>query len=93
MYKITETLEVGLNKVTPRALMGLKTLKLYDTELGVGEDVRLILELFIDEVKIKTFLEIIFNGVKEYDWNALDLSEVVRGYRDFFGQLSGNSLS
>lgn len=93
MYKITDNLELGLNKVTPKGLMGLKSLKLYDTELGIGEDVKLILDLFIDEEKIKLFLNIVFKEVKEYDFNELDLSEVVRGYRDFFGQLSGSSSS
>lgn len=93
MYKITETLELGLNKVTPKALIGLKALKLYDTELGIGEDVRLILELFINEEDIKKFLSIIFKEVGIYAFEDLDLSEVIRGYRDFFGQLSGNSLT
>ena len=93
MYKIADNLELGLEKVTPKALIGLKALKLYDAELGIGEEIRLILELFIDEEKIKSFLDIIFKDVKEYDFNELDLSEIIRGYRDFFGQLRGNSSS
>ena len=93
MYKITDNLEVGLNKVTPKALIGLKELKLYDTELEIGQDIRIILDIFIQEELLKKFLSIVFKEVKEYNFDDLDLSEVVRGYRDFFGQLRENTSS
>lgn len=90
MYQITDNIKVGINKVTPRALIGLKELNLYDTELQDGEEIKIILNLFVDEVNLKKFLNITFKDLPELSWEDLDLAEVVKGYRDFFGQLSGN---
>lgn len=90
MYQITDKISVGINKVTPRALIGLRELKLYDTELQNGDEIKTILNLFVDEEKLKKFLNLVFSGVPDLSWEDLDLAEVVKGYRDFFGQLSGN---
>lgn len=90
MYQITDKINLEINKVTPRALIGLKDLGLYDTELQDGEEIKVILNLFVDEEKLKKFLNIVFKQVPELSWEDLDLAEVVKGYRDFFGQLSGN---
>ena len=93
MYKITETVELAIGKVTPKALIGLKELNLYDTELQTGDEVKTILNLFVEEDKLKKFLNLIFKDVPQLSWDDLDLAEVVRGYRDFFGQLSGSLSS
>lgn len=90
MYKITDKVDLGINKITPRALIGLKELGLYDTDMQGGDEIKIILNLFVDEGKLKKFLTLIFKDLPELAWEDLDLAEVVKGYRDFFGQLSGN---
>ena len=75
MYQITDKINLEINKVTPRALIGLKDLGLYDTELQYGEEIKVILNLFVDEEKLKKFLNIVFKQVPELSWEDLDLAK------------------
>jgi hypothetical protein len=52
----------------------------------------LILNLFVDESKIKKMFHTLFNTDKEVPYLEIDLAVFLDGYRDFFGQLSGNSV-
>lgn len=93
MYKITDKIEVGLNKVTPKALITLKEFGLYDNaEMTKDKEMELILNLFVDESKIKKMFHTLFNTDKEVPYLEIDLAVFLDGYRDFFGQLSGNSV-
>ena len=90
MYKITENLEVGLNKVTPKALMVLKELGLYDVSVDNEEILKIILEIFIDKEKLDKLLRAIFLGIDKYDFEELDVTEIFAGYQGFLFKLVGN---
>ena len=90
MYKITETLDVELNKVTTKALIGLKELGLYDVSLENEVILKTLLELFIDKEKLDKLLRIMFKDIKEYNFDEVDVTEVFGWYQGFLSKLVGN---
>lgn len=89
MYKISESVDVELNKVTPKALKGLKELGLYDIQLSNEEVMKVILDIFTESEKLVKLLNIIFKDVPVFDYEEADLSEVFGGYQSFLFSLIG----
>ena len=92
MYKLLDDFSVDLAKVTPKALKSLKELSLYDIDLSDIEIYKIIIEIFVDESKLKQFLNILF-GKSPDMVEEIDLTEVFRGYKDFFYSLTGSKPS
>lgn len=93
-YKLLDDFDVDLcKKVTPKSLKGLKELSLYDVSLGDIEVFKTIVDIFLDEAKLRKLLEILFGKAPEKDIDEIDLTEVFRGYRDFFFKLTGSKPS
>jgi len=90
MYKIHDTLEVGLNKVTPRALKAMKVIGLdYEDLIKTSE---VTLKIFMNEEnKLVDLCLIAFDTKRELlepIIEDLDLQEVGKGVAGFFGQLN-----
>jgi len=90
MYKLNEGTESGLNKITPKVLKSLKALGLYSTNITAGAEVEMLLDMYIDNTKLKQLCETIFTNTEKLDYDNLDLAEFMRGYESFFGQLKPN---
>lgn len=94
-YQIQEGLKVRLNKVTPSNLKYLRDLGFWDTEKTAEKFTGDLFKLFIDEDKreeLKQLLNTIFvireDLQEKIDYENLDLAEIIRGFFDFFGQLT-----
>lgn len=94
-YNINSGVKVKLNKVTPRNLKYLKNLGFWDTDKTAEKFTGDLFRLYIDEDKrdeLKDLLKTIFiindNELEKLDFEELDLAEVMRGFFDFFAQLT-----
>lgn len=94
-YNINNEIKVKLNKVTPRNLKYLKNLGFWDTDKTVEKFTGDLFRLYIEEDKreeLKNLLKTIFNInddiLDKIDYEELDLAEVMRGFFDFFSQLT-----
>lgn len=91
MYKITDSVEVELSKVTPEGLISLQELGVYNLNEDQSEMLKKLLEIYIKENELIKLVNALFINVpKIEDWKKIDLSEVVRGHRDFLFKLIGN---
>lgn len=87
-YKLTDSIIVKLNKITPRTLKSFSELGLYFTNGNDNvNEIQTFLTCFLDDVKLKKLLStlFIFDGDIAED---IDASIVFEGYSDFLSQLS-----
>lgn len=92
MYKLSQSINCNLKKITPRVLKSAKEKGVIDLEQPITENFKLISSSFLDSEKLKELLNIIFDydftNISEEEIENIDLEEVSKAYIDFFLKLS-----
>ena len=86
-YQIVEGTKSTLNKVTPKALKALKEMGLFASHESATNALEKIMQMLINVDELKKFVDIVFKHEEIKDYETIDLSEIMDGYNDFFGQL------
>jgi len=90
-YRLTDNIEVKLNKVTPKALKKLRESGVYDYSKPTNEVFQALQKAFLeDDEKFRLLLEGLFEQVPEgIELDDINLDEVSNALFDFFGKLAG----
>lgn len=86
MYEIVPGVKLTLNRITVKAMKGVKKLGLLESKVDTNA-IDKVLEIFLDDEKFREFLEIIFVEVGDINLNEVDLGKVAEAYRTFLSQL------